>query len=192
MNFNISKIIKNPARLALKVFILIWFFLIVQIVLKVTFNYWQPYVIPTPQLEKLSDFIDRNVWIKLVINGVLYTLNTTLYILCCLKQWWFKNKYQALLVIGLAILGYTINMLIPNFIVAVVLSIILPIVLKPKNWLYVLICFGLINVFQFLSLTLEGISNANYMPYIIAMLLNFDYYLMLATLYVGLNLMKRK
>ena len=119
----IKRMIKNPDRLAVKVFILIWFFLTVQIVLKVTFNYWQPYVIPTPQLQAISDFIDNNRWLEVIINGILYTLNTTLYMLCCLKQWWFKNKFQAILVVGLFIFGFTINVLFPNFIVALILSI---------------------------------------------------------------------
>lgn len=192
MRINITRMIKNPARLAVKVFILIWFFLIVQIVLKVTFNYWQPYVIPTPQLQAISDFIDNNRWLEVIINGILYTINTTLYMLCCLKQWWFKNKFQSILVVGLSILGFTINVLFPNFIVALILSIALPLILKPKNWLYVIICFASINIFQMLSLFLEGFTTADTMPYIIAMLLNFDYYLMLTTLYIGINLIKRK
>ena len=192
MNFNISKIIKNPARLALKVFILIWFFLIVQIVLKVTFNYWQPYVIPTPQLEKLSDFIDRNKWLQLICNGLLYLLNTGLYLLCCLRQWWFKSKAQTIAIILIAVVGYTINMLIPNYVIAILISFILPLVLKPKNWLFIILTFILNNVFIGLSLWLEGFTNANDMPYFIRTFLNFDCYIMLALNYMVFNLLPKK
>ena len=86
------KIIKSPKRLALKLFVLVWIFLALQIVLKVTFNYWQPYVIPTPQLQVISDFIDNNRWVEILCNGILYIINATLVILCSIQQWWFKNK----------------------------------------------------------------------------------------------------
>lgn len=188
----IKRMIKNPARLALKVFILIWFFLIVQIVLKVTFNYWQPYVIPTPQLEKLSDFIDRNRWLQILCNGILYVLNTILYLLCCLRQWWFKDKFQTILVFALTVLGFTINILFPNFIVAIVLSIVLPLILKPRNWLYIILTFVLSNVFTALSLWFEGFTTADQMPYVIRTLLNLDYYIMLAINYMLFNLIPQK
>ena len=59
MKINISRIIKSPTRLVVKLFILVWVFLALHITLKLTFNYWQPYVIPTPQLQAISDFIDN-------------------------------------------------------------------------------------------------------------------------------------
>lgn len=183
-----KKMIKNPTRLALKVFILIWFFLIVQIVLKLTFNYWQPYVIPTPQLQAISDFIDNNRWLEIICNGILYTINTTIYILCCIRQWWFKNKKQALLVIGLSIIGFTVNILFPNFIVAFVLSIGLPLIIKPKNWLYIILTFILSNLFTALSLWFEGFTNTNDMNYFIKVFFQFDYYIMLVLNYMLFNM----
>lgn len=192
MKINITRMIKNPARLAVKVFILIWFFLIVQIVLKVTFNYWQPYVIPTPQLQAISDFIDNNRWLEVIINGILYVINALLIILCGIREWWFKSKKQFIIILSSCVLGFIINLLFPNFVVAFIITIGIPLILKPKSWLFILLTFIISNVFQFLSLWLVGFTNANDMPYLIAVLLNNDYYILLAINYMMFNLIKRK
>ena len=68
----LDKMLKNKTRLALKMFIILWFLLFLQVILKLTFNYWQPYVIPTPQLERISDFIDNNLWLKIIIDNIKY------------------------------------------------------------------------------------------------------------------------
>ena len=188
----IKRMIKNPARLAVKVFILIWFFLIVQIVLKVTFNYWQPYVIPTPQLQAISDFIDNNRWLEVIINGILYVINALLIILCGIREWWFKSKKQLVIILSSCVLGFIINLLFPNFVVAFIITIGIPLILKPKSWLFILLTFIISNVFQFLSLWLVGFTNANDMPYLIPVLLNNDYYILLAINYMMFNLIKRK
>lgn len=186
------KIIKNPKRLALKLFILVWVFLVLQIVLKLTFNYWQPYVIPTPQLQTISDFIDNNRWLEVTINGVLYVFNTTIYTLICLREWWFKKKWQAILTILLATVGFIINVTIPNFAVALILSIIYPLILKPRNWWCIILAFIFSNLFQFLSFWLEGFTNDSQMNYVTGLLLNNDYYIMLILNYILFNFTKRK
>ena len=85
----IKRMIPNQLRLSIKMFGLVWFILLLHIFLKVTFDYWQPYVIPTPQLEKLSNFIDNNIWLKIILDGVLYLINGIFVILCFWQQWWF-------------------------------------------------------------------------------------------------------
>lgn len=186
------KIIKNPKRLALKLFILVWVFLILQIVLKLTFNYWQPYVIPTPQLQTISDFIDNNRWLEVICNGVLYVTNAILVILCGIREWWFKSKLQTIIVVCSCIMGFVVNLLLPNFIVAFILTLGIPLILKPKSWLYILLTILFSNLFQFLSLWLEGFTNDNQMNYVTSLLLNNDYYIMLVINYMLFNLIKRK
>ena len=65
----LKKMIPNPLRLVLKLYCLVWFFLILQVVLKLTFGYWQPYVIPTEQLERISNYLDHS-FIRHIINAV--------------------------------------------------------------------------------------------------------------------------
>ena len=67
--------VKNKSKLAIKLFIIVWCVLAVHIALKLTFNYWQPYIISNDKLQAISDFIDSNEWLKILLNGVLYFTN---------------------------------------------------------------------------------------------------------------------
>lgn len=183
------KIIKNPKRLVLKLFILVWVFLILQIVLKVTFNYWQPYVIPTPQLEAISQFIDNNRWLEILCNGILYVINAILMILASIQQWWFKKKWQCILtfsiVITMFVLSVTIGQSSP---LTLIVSLGLPLLLDYRKWLYNILTFGFSNLFMFLSLWLEGFVNDNQMNYVTSLFLNNDYYIMLILNYMLFNM----
>lgn len=186
------KIIKSSKRLVLKLFILVWVFLALQILLKLTFNYWQPYVIPTPQLKVISDFIDNNRWLEIICNGILYVINSLLMILTSIQEWWFKKKWQSILAISLCICGFVINLLFPNNIVAFALGIGFPLILNYKKWLTTILTFILSNIFLFLSLWLEGFTNDSQINYVTSLLLNNDYYIMLTLNYILFNLIKRK
>ena len=62
--------IKNKSKLAIKLFVVVWIVLAVHIALKLTFNYWQPYIIPNDQLQVISDFIDDNRWIRTISDAI--------------------------------------------------------------------------------------------------------------------------
>lgn len=187
----IKRMIPNPLRLSIKMFGLVWFILLLHIFLKVTFDYWQPYVIPTPQLEKLSNFIDNNIWLKIILDGVLYLINGIFVILCCLQQWWFKNKKQTIIVISLIVMGY-ISYYVFNYTIfhTLLLSIVLPLVINKKKWLWIILTFILSNVFMILSLWLEGFTNTNNINYVIKLLFQFDYYIMLVLNYILFNIIR--
>ena len=183
------KIIKNPKRLVLKLFILVWVFLALQILLKVTFNYWQPYVIPTPQLEAISQFIDNNRWLEILCNGILYVINAILMILASIQQWWFKKKWQMILTFSIVISVYTLTKFIgQNSILTLIVSLGLPLLLDYRKWLYNILTFGFSNLFMFLSLWLEGFVNDNQMYYVTSLFLNNDYYIMLILNYMLFNM----
>lgn len=187
------KILKNPTRVAIKMFILVWIVLLLQVVLKLTFNYWQPYVIPNETMKVISDFIDNNQWLEITIDGHLYVLNVLIYTLCCLKQWWYKNIKQFVIILAIAILGYASIMLIPNnYITAIVISIVVPLIMKPKNVIYILLSFVFSNLFSAISFWLSGETNDLNMNYIISLFMNFDYYIMLVLNYFAFNLIKRR
>ena len=190
--------IKNKTRLALKMFIILWFLLFLQVVLKLTFNYWQPYVIPTPQLERISDFIDNNLWLKIIINKILWFIGTYFMILSGIQQWKFKNKkiIIILIVIGLiSFINYFIfnnSITIIDFIISIFTLILLPIIINLKNWLTIILTFVLSYVFLFISLWLEGFSNVDDMRSIIKVLFQNDYYIMLVLNYVLFNFIRIK
>lgn len=189
----LGRMIPNPLRLALKMFGLVWFFLVLQVVLKLTFNYWQPYVIPTEQLQSVSDFIDSHSWVSTTINGILYVINVLFVILCCLRQWWFKDKKQTIIVLSLTLLSYIYSIIFNETTFnTIFITIILPLILKPKNWLWVILTFITSNLFMLISFWLQGNINAYEMNYIIAIFFNNDYYIMLILNYILFNLIRIK
>ena len=188
--------LKNKTRLALKMFIILWFLLFLQVILKLTFNYWQPYVIPTPQLERISDFIDNNLWLKIIIDKIYWLFGTFIMILCGIQQWKFKNK-KPYIVIGIVCLISIINYFVKfNKIVEITITlfttIIFPLILNRKKWLWIILTFGFSNLFLALSLWIEGFSNVDDMRYIIKVLFQNDYYIMLVLNYILFNLIRIK
>lgn len=185
--------LKNKFRFTLKLFIIVWIVLFIHVVLKLSFNYWQPYVIPTEQLENIGNFIDNYRWIQIILNGIFYTINGLLVVLCGLQTWWFKTKRQFILIIILIILNFIITVLIPKITIGTfIICIGIPLVIDKKKWLFIILSVFLSNIFLGLSLWLEGFVNANQMHYIIRMFLQLDYYIMLALNYFVFNLFKKE
>ena len=192
----IKKMIKNPTRVAIKMFILVWVVLLLQVVLKLTFNYWQPYVIPNETMKVISDFIDNNYWISVIIDKSLFIVNATLMVLSSVQEWWFKKKYPIIIIIVGAIISFVDDFTpynsIIDTIIGVFLTIILPLIINIKKWKTTLLTFIFSNIFLLLSLWLENTLNVDNLPYIIGILLNNDYYIMLIINYIAFNLIKRK
>lgn len=192
----LDKMLKNKTRLALKMFIILWFLLFLQVILKLTFNYWQPYVIPTPQLEIISDFIDNNLWLKIIIDKIYYVFNGCIVVLCCLQQWKFKNKIPIILIIIGAIISaidelFWFNNILDS-IITILLSIVMPLIINRKKWLYVILTFVLSNIFLFISLWFEEVSKTDNFTYIIKVFFTHDYYIMLVLNYILFNLIRMK
>lgn len=192
----LDKMLKNKTRLALKMFIILWFLLFLQVILKLTFNYWQPYVIPTPQLETISDFIDNNLWLKIIIDKIYWLFGTFIMILCGIQQWKFKNK-KPYIVIGIVCLISIINYFVKfNKIVEITITlfttIIFPLILNRKKWLWIILAFGFSNLFLSLSLWIEEFARIDNMRYIIKILFTNDYYIMLVLNYILFNLIRMK
>lgn len=188
--------IKNKLRLALKMFIILWFLLFLQVILKLTFNYWQPYVIPTPQLERISDFIDNNLWLKIIIDKIYWLFGTTIVILCGIQQWKFKNK-KLYIVIGIVCLISIINYFVKfNIIVettiTLFITLIFPLILNYKKFVWILLTFALNNLFLAISLWLEGFVKTDNMTYVIKIFFTNDYYIMLVLNYILFNLIRMK
>ena len=183
--------IKNKLRLTLKLFLILWFLLFLQVILKITFNYWQPYAIPTQQLEVISDFIDSNKALIVVLDGVFYIFNAIIMILCSIQQWWFKNKKQSIIVISIIILSYIYLIIFgQSTILSIILNFSIPLIINYKKWLYIILTFIFSNLFLLLSLWLEGFTSSNDMSYIVATFLNIDYYIMLVLNYMLFNFIR--
>lgn len=184
------KMVKNKSKLAIKLFIIVWVVLAVHIALKLTFNYWQPYIIPNEQLQAISDFIDSHSVIEIIFDGIFYIFNGYI-MLCCGLQCWHLGKKKNIITIILLIIGYIWVVFIENTIIALLLSIVYPLILNRKKWLTIILTFILNNVFLLLSLWLESFVNTNDMQSFIQTLFLFDYYIMMILCYFVFNL-KRK
>lgn len=194
----LDKMLKNKTRLALKMFIILWFLLFLQVILKLTFNYWQPYVIPTPQLEIISDFIDNNLWLKIIIDKIYWLFGTFLMILCGIQQWKFKKHKKKIIstILILSVISFLDDFTkydsIIDTIISVVSVIVIPLIINYRKWFYIGLTFILSNVFLAISFWLEGFNNGDNMRYIIKVLFQNDYYIMLVLNYILFNLIRMK
>lgn len=185
--------LKNKLSLTVKLFISVWIVLLLHVLLKVTFNYWQPYVIPNEQLQYISDYIDNHRWLQATLNGIFYTISGIIIILCGLQKWWFSNKKQSMIVISLIILSFIYSLVFNETILnTIALTIVVPLIIDKKKFITILSSFALSILFLFLSLLLEGFANSDDMPYIIGTFLNIDYYIMLILNYFAFNLIRKK
>ena len=112
--------------------------------------------------------------------------------LCCGLQCWHLGKKENIITLIVLILGFLWVVFVEQIVIALVLSIIYPLILNCKKWKTILITFALTNVFMAFSLFLEGFVNADNMPYIIQTFLVFDYYIMLILNYFVFNLIRKK
>lgn len=186
-------IFKNKTSLAVKLFIMVWVVLLVHVLLKVTFNYWQPYVIPNETLQHISDYIDNHRWLQATLNGMFYVFNGIIMTLCSIKRWWFKSKKQAIFAVSLIAIGFVYKILTNDTIInTLLLCIVLPIILDYKKLLYTILTFAFTNLFLVLSLFLEGFVNSDNMNYIVATFLQIDFYIMLILNYFAFNLIRKR
>ena len=193
---NKIQIVKDKSRLVKKLFIMVWCVLALHLILKLTFNYWQPYVIPTKQLQVISDFIDNNRWCFVLINGIFYISNLSLMLLSAIQEWKFKNKYIFIIILICYIVSFVDDYCPYNSIIDTILSlfatIILPFILNRKKWLYIILVFVFSNIFLALSLWLENFVTADNMQYIVRSFLQIDYYIMLVLNYFLFNFIRQK
>lgn len=183
--------IKDKKRLAIKLFIALWIVLALHILLKLTFNYWQPYVIPNDTLQVISDYIDSHSLLKFSINKIFWFIGSYFMVLAGIQEWKFKNPYPIIVLIICGVISLVSNYTPINTIVDTILPIItliiLPLIINRKKWLAIILTFAFSYLFLFLSLWLEGFVNSDDMQYICKVYLEFDYYIMLGLNYFVFN-----
>ena len=183
---------KNKFSLTLKLFIIVWIVLFIHILLKLTFNYWQPYVIPNEQLQIISDFIDSHKALKTIIDFIYCYINAIVVVLTSIKLWKFKNKiHYLILLIPVSIITISNNFIL-NTTASIFATIIYPLILDKKKWLYVILTFLFSNIFMDLSLFLNGFTKTDCNGSIIDILFMNDYYIMLILNYFVFNLIRKK
>ena len=184
------KMVKNKSKLAIKLFIIVWVVLAVHIALKLTFNYWQPYIIPNEQLQAISDFIDSHRLLKDTIDFIYCYINAIFVVLTGIQLWKFKNKIHYLILFALALMTIISQNSIIDTIITIFATIIYPLILDKKKWLYVILTFLFSNIFMALSLFLNGFTKTDCNGSIIDILFMNDYYIMLILNYFVFNFIR--
>ena len=187
--------IANKSKLTIKLFIAVWIILALNILLKITFNYWQPYIIPNNTLQIISNFIDNNIIVKMILNKFFWMIGTSFMILASIQEWKFNKKYLIILLICAVISAvddFTPLDSIIDTIIMLFTLIGIPLIINKKKWLTTILTFVFSYVFLFLSLWLNGFSKTDDMPYLIAILFNNDYYIMLIFNYFLFNFFKKR
>lgn len=182
--------VANPLRLSLKLFGLVWLFLLIHVILKLTFNYWQPYIIPTEQLKAISDFIDKT-FIKDILDFILYVINGTLMMLTSIVCWWFKDrKCTVIFFVTCVVLGVAnLHPVLCNF-TPIISCFVLPLIYDRRKWIWIIATFLLNFVFLKLSFWLEGYMISYERTYIINLFAHTDYYIILVLNYITFNLIR--
>ena len=187
--------IANKSKLTIKLFIAVWIILALNILLKITFNYWQPYIIPNNTLQIISNFIDNNIIVKMILNKFFWMIGTSFMILASIQEWKFNKKYLIILLICAVISAvddFTPLDSIIDTIIMLFTLIGIPLIINKKKWLTTILTFVFSYVFLFLSLWLNGFSKTDDMPYLIAILFNNDYYIMLILNYFVFNFIRKE
>lgn len=187
---NKIKIFKDNTRIAVKLFIVVWVVLLVHVLLKVTFNYWQPYVIPNEQLQFISDYIDKNKILIIILDSLFYIFNGYIMICCGLQRWHLGKKLNVLVLSMLILVYLSVIFIGQSDLVTLFMAIGLPLIINYKKWFWIIVTFALNNLFLILSLWLASFVSTNDMPYIIGTLFTLDYYFMLLLNYFTFNFLR--
>ena len=119
-------------------------------------------------------------------------------ILASIQEWKFKKKYPLIILIICALISATNDLLFNNsvtiidFILTIFTLIILPLIINRKKWLTILLTFIFSYIFLFLSLWIQEFSRTDNMQYLIKILFDTDYYIMLILNYFVFNLIRKK
>nr|DAE44624.1 MAG TPA: hypothetical protein [Caudoviricetes sp.] len=112
--------------------------------------------------------------------------------MCGLQQWKFKNKIQRIIFYPSTFICYTLNIIFPDNYFTIFILLLVVISLNYKKTLYIIASFAISFLFLMLSTWLEGFINSDDVNFIISLLLNNDYYIMLTLNYMLFNFIRMK
>lgn len=127
-----------------------------------------------------------------VLTGITSIIANSLIIMAMVKEKFNKNKFTLIVILSLIILHIircVVDFLLKQqFILTIIdlfINIVLPIILRPKKWKRVLVGFGLIFIFQFISLIVKNIGIYNIDDNVfLSLIFIIDYYIMLGLYYL--------
>lgn len=169
-----------------KLIIMSWCLLIVCLIIKLFGGNWFELSTDNERFISLCAFVDEHQWLKMTINCTMYCFSTY-FVICASVGQKYLTKKQSIFIFPYMITKSLISW--HFYWIAFAMDIILLLGINTyisRKPLRSLLCFGLVNAFQIISLLMRGISAANidYNNFIITTLLQIDYYLMIALYYL--------
>ena len=163
-----------------------WAVLVLCFIIKIFGGNWFELGAENIKFIQFCNFVDNNMWLKMLLSCILSCLSNY-FIICIIinkkKLKLIETIFFMILIIIRSILSWYYS------IVAFILDIVILIgctTFINKKILRSLICFGIIILFQAISLVIRNIGFANFNDnsFLIQVLLQIDYYIMIFLLYL--------
>lgn len=181
-----SKVLKRAIWLC-------WIFLFICLAIKLLGGNWFEIIIKNKRFLVFGNYIDTHAWARILVGFISSVIGMTLYYLAICEERGFKKEIYIFLFISFILISI-IRQFVSNNIVVLFIDIfqgfIIPIFLfiyykKPKKkYLRIPIGYGLMIVFQFVSLFTKNIGieiiDGNFLITIILMI---DYYILILLFY---------
>lgn len=167
------------------------------LVIKLLGGNWFELATENTKFIQFCEFVDNTMWLKMLLACLIY-VGSTYGLVCIILNKQYLNVKETIIFLLLMITKSLISWWFMTIatIIDLFILIVIPLILgKFKNWLRILICFALINVFQIMSILIRniGLTDFNSNSFLPQTLIQVDYYIMivLSYLYV-LKRLKRK
>lgn len=198
----IEKLVDLP-KLVFRMWLLLWFTLIILLVMKFCFGIWYPIVVKSEAFINICNYIENTTWLSNLIMLIFYIFSITLtYLISCGKPK-FNNIYELIIIEALIICSYFLKMFNNNaigLILEIIFLILIPIIYllkhlfwipKYKSVLYPIVINIIIFLWQ-LSIYLVrdlNVSELSNYPFLIGIIMQLDFYIFILLTYIGGNKM---
>ena len=136
---------------------------------------------------RFCEFVETN-WLKYPIALITYVLSTFIYMLGVIKK--KTTKYDKLQLIFILITFWILKVFLSQytiviFIIDALFTIVVPILFNKENWLMSIIGYGLIILFQVISLVIKniGVKMIDSSTFV-SLIFSIDYYIMICLFYL--------
>lgn len=174
-----------------------WAVLVLCLVIKLLGGNWFELATENTKFIQFCEFVDNTMWLKMSLACLIYCVSGY-FILCVIMNTKKLTLIQLSIFMLLMIFKSIINWYYTTIgtITDICILTLVPLLLsKFKSWKRVLIGFALINAFQIISILIRniGFGNFNNNTTLFSMLMQVDYYIMVALMYLyNIQLLKRK
>lgn len=165
-----------------------WAVLVLCLVIKLLGGNWFELATENTKFIQFCEFVDNTMWLKMTLACLIYVGSTYLY-LCVASNKQYLSLKETIVYIPIMIAKSILFWYYPTIatIMDICLITIIPLAFgKFRNWLRVLISFALLNVFQIMSLIIRnyGFQNFNDNLFVLQVLIQIDYYVMIVLTYL--------